>query len=124
MTEQLHDQLAEEQAQKPRRQHKVRIVDSHMSADKEKSALEIAIDAVDKSDQLMTIAEAVKTAYDKRYPGSGKATEGVYHAICGSHFATCVSHETREYIHLQVDSLHIIIWKSKDTPFKPELNSQ
>ena len=35
--------------------------------------------------------------------------------------AACVSHETREYLHLKVDQLHIIIWKSKDTPFKPEL---
>ena len=35
--------------------------------------------------------------------------------------AACVSHETREYLHIKVDQLHIIIWKSKDTPFKPEL---
>ena len=35
--------------------------------------------------------------------------------------AACVSHETREYFHLKVDQLHIIIWKSKDTPFKPEI---
>jgi hypothetical protein len=37
------------------------------------------------------------------------------------HAAACVTHETKEYCHLKVDQLHIIIWKSKDTPFKPEL---
>lgn len=41
--------------------------------------------------------------------------------MCTPLCAACVSHETREYLHIKVDQLHIIIWKSKDTPFKPEL---
>jgi hypothetical protein len=47
---------------------------------------------------------------------------GVFSLDLVSHArAACVTHETREYCHLKVDQLHIIIWKSKDTPFKPEL---
>jgi hypothetical protein len=32
-------------------------------------------------------------------------------------FAGSVSHETRQFIHLKVDTYHIVLWKSKDTPF-------
>lgn len=71
-----------------KRVHSVNIIDSHMPAQKEKSALEIAIEAVDEHKQLMDIASHIKTKYDKQYPGSGKATEGVYHAIVGSRFAS------------------------------------
>lgn len=73
---------------KPKKHHKICILDSHMPSDKEKAALEIAIEAVDEHSQLMDIASDIKTKYDKRYPGSGKATEGVYHAIVGSYFAS------------------------------------
>jgi dynein light chain LC8-type len=31
--------------------------------------------------------------------------------------AGAISHETRQYIHIKVDTYHIIIWKSKDSPF-------
>lgn len=31
--------------------------------------------------------------------------------------AGSVSHETRQFIHLKVDTYHIVLWKSKDTPF-------
>ena len=59
-----------------------------MPQDKEKAGIEIAIKAVDGNKQLMDIASHIKTQYDKQYPGSGKATEGVYHAMCGTHFAS------------------------------------
>ena len=68
--------------------HAVQIVESHMPSAKEKAAIEIAMHAVDKCSQLMDIASHIKTHYDKAYPGSGKATEGVYHAMCGTHFAS------------------------------------
>lgn len=31
--------------------------------------------------------------------------------------AGAVSHETRQFIHMKVDTYHIVLWKSKDTPF-------
>lgn len=31
--------------------------------------------------------------------------------------AAAISHETRYYIHLQVDTVHIVLFKSKDNPF-------
>eukprot|EP00892_Ulva_mutabilis_P004065 jgi/Ulvmu1/202/UM001_0206.1 len=103
------------------RTHSLKIIESHMPKEKEEDAVKIAMSAMDSNKQLMDIANHIKTQYDSKYPGSGKATEGVYHAICGHHFATCLSHETHEYCHMKVDQLHIIIWKSKDNPFKPEL---
>ena len=72
----------------PKQKHALQIVESHMPSGKEKSAIEIAIAAVESNSQLMDIASHIKTHYDKQYPGSGKATEGVYHAMCGTHFAS------------------------------------
>jgi dynein light chain LC8-type len=72
----------------PAVKHSLEILESHMSLAKEQSAINIAIAAVDQKKHLMDIAGYVKTQYDKMYPGSGKATEGVYHAICGQHFAS------------------------------------
>jgi Dynein light chain type 1 len=81
------DSGAEAEA-KPAVQHALRIIESHMPSSKEKAAIEIAMQAVDKETQLMDIASFIKTHYDKAYPGCGKATEGVYHAMCGTHFAS------------------------------------
>ena len=36
---------------------------------------------------IREIAAYVKKEYDKRYPSNGKATDGVYHCVCGTHFA-------------------------------------
>jgi hypothetical protein len=73
---------------KPKIQHRLQIMESHMPSAKEKAAIEVAISAVESNHHLMDIASHIKTKYDKLYPGSGKATEGVYHAMCGTHFAS------------------------------------
>jgi dynein light chain LC8-type len=98
-------------------QHKCQIVSSYMQESFEADAMSIAVVAVDKHKHLKDIAYHIKHAYDKKYPGSGKATEGVYHCVVGKSFASAVSHETRQMIHLKVDTFHIVLWKSKDTPF-------
>lgn len=73
------------------KEHKLKIIESHMPKSKEEAAVKIVTAAVDGHTQLMDIAHQVKVQYDKQYPGSGKATEGVYHAICGHHFASAHS---------------------------------
>eukprot|EP00798_Chlamydomonas_sp_ICE-L_P007943 gene7943-1158_t len=98
-------------------EHKFKLVTSYMPETLEQDAINIALVAVDKFKQLKDIAFHVKHEFDKKYPGSGKATEGVYHCIVGKNFASAVSHETRQMIHLTVDTYNIILWKSKDTPF-------
>lgn len=98
-------------------EHKFKIVTSYMPETLEQDAINISLVAVDKFKQLKDIAFHIKHEFDKKYPGSGKATEGVYHCIAGKNFASAVSHETRQMIHLHVDTYHIILWKSKDTPF-------
>jgi dynein light chain LC8-type len=80
-------EAAQEVEEKSRPQHTCKIVESHMPQSKEQAAIKVAVDAVESNQQLMDIAYHIKTHYDKQYPGSGKATEGVYHAICGYHFA-------------------------------------
>lgn len=97
--------------------HVVKVVSSLMPQSFESDAIEIATVAVDKYKQLKDISFYIKEQYDKKYPGSGKATEGVYHCIVGKSFASAVSHETRQFIHLKIDYFNIILWKSKDSPF-------
>ena len=73
--------------------------------------------AFDKHTQYKDVAQAIKKGYDARYPSSGKATDGVYHAVVGKNFGASFSHETSFYIHLKVDLHNVIIFKSKDSPF-------
>ena len=76
-----------------------------------------ACSAFDKHTQYKDVAQAIKKGYDARYPSSGLATDGVYHAVAGKHFGASFSHETHQYIHLKVDTHDVIIFKSKDSPF-------
>eukprot|EP00891_Asterochloris_glomerata_P005650 jgi/Astpho2/5650/gw1.00079.212.1_t len=84
-----------------------------MTGSYEEAAISIALAAVHKHKQFKDIACYIKQQFDRKYPSSGKATEGVYHCVCGKRFATALSHETRSYIHLQIDTMHIILFKSK-----------
>eukprot|EP00877_Chromochloris_zofingiensis_P002932 jgi/Chrzof1/1263/Cz01g46230.t1 len=98
-------------------EHSCKVIDSHMPEVLEKDAITIALAAVDQNKNLKDIAQFVKHEYDKKHPGSGKATEGVYHCVVGKTFASAISHETWHYIHMKVDTYHVILWKSKDSPF-------
>lgn len=54
----------------------------------EKTAVQIALAAVDRHKQLKDIAQFLKHEMDKKFPASGKATEGVYHCVVGKSFAS------------------------------------
>ncbi|KAF5826075.1 dynein 11 kDa light chain, flagellar outer arm, partial [Dunaliella salina] len=97
--------------------HSFKIISSYMPESFEVDAINTALIAVDKYTQLKDVALYIKQEYDRKYPGSGKATEGVYHCIVGKSFASAISHETRQFIQLKVDTYNILLWKSKDTPF-------
>jgi hypothetical protein len=43
--------------------------------------------AFDKHTQYKDVAQHIKKGYDFRYPSSGKATDGVYHAVVGTYRA-------------------------------------
>lgn len=69
-------------------EHSCKVIDSHMPEVLEKDAITIALAAVDQNKNLKDIAQFVKHEYDKKHPGSGKATEGVYHCVVGKTFAS------------------------------------
>lgn len=69
-------------------QHNYKIVSSYMPESFESDAIHTALVAVDKHKQLKDVAFYIKHEYDRKYPGSGKATEGVYHCIVGKSFAS------------------------------------
>ena len=69
-------------------EHNHSIVESRMPESFEKDALAVALAAVDRNKQLKDIARFVKQEYDKLHPGTGKATEGVYHCVVGKSFAS------------------------------------
>ncbi|KAL3152627.1 hypothetical protein ABBQ32_001641 [Trebouxia sp. C0010 RCD-2024] len=68
--------------------HTVKVIESHMASNYEESAVGIALEAAHKFKQYKDIASHVKHQFDKKYPGSGKASEGVFHCICGKSFAS------------------------------------
>ena len=75
--------------------HTVKVLESHMASSYEESAVGVALEAVHKFKQYKDIASHVKHQFDKKYPGSGKATEGVFHCICGKSFASTCSKASR-----------------------------
>ncbi|QDZ18023.1 dynein light chain of flagellar outer arm [Chloropicon primus] len=103
--------------------HIVKVIESQMDAERQNAAIEVCIAAVENKTVIREIAAYVKKEYDKRYPSNGKATDGVYHCVCGTHFASAVSHECHGYVHIKVDQLHMIIFKSRDSPFDGEAES-
>lgn len=90
--------------------HTLKIIESHMPKAKEEAAVKIVTAAVDAHTQLMDIAHQVKVQYDKQYPGSGKATEGVYHAICGHRFASAFHFWNARLNHLLMASVSDVLW--------------
>lgn len=82
------EEQQQEQGYQLQSQHYYKIVTSYMPESFEQDAVQIALVAVDKYRQLKDIAFYIKHEYDKKYPGSGKATEGVYHCIVGKSFAS------------------------------------
>lgn len=77
--------MQEYQLQHP---HSFKILSSYMPESFELDAINTALIAVDKYKQLKDVALYIKQEYDKKYPGSGKASEGVYHCIVGKSFAS------------------------------------
>lgn len=68
--------------------HSVKVIESHMASSYEESAIDVCLEGVHKYKQYKDIASHVKHQFDKKYPGSGKATEGVFHCVCGKNFAS------------------------------------
>lgn len=55
-------------------------------------------------------AEHVKKAFDERFPAH-TSLEGVYHCVAGHHFACCITHDTRCYIHIIAGQIHVVIFR-------------
>ena len=66
----------------------LQVIQSHMTGSYEEAAISIALAAVHKHKQFKDIACYIKQQFDRKYPSSGKATEGVYHCVCGKRFAS------------------------------------
>ncbi|KAA6429050.1 MAG: flagellar outer dynein arm light chain 6 [Trebouxia sp. A1-2] len=90
----MADVEQQEQGEKPLttadllKSHSVKVIESHMASSYEESAVEVCLEAVHKYKHYKDIASHVKHQFDKKYPGSGKATEGVFHCVCGKNFAS------------------------------------
>ncbi|CAG9460754.1 unnamed protein product [Pedinophyceae sp. YPF-701] len=104
-----------EQKQKKFTVGSAKIITSHMMPEHEEAALEVAIEAAETHNLMKDIAKYIKEEMDHRFPAQS-ATEGLFHVLAGQHFACCITHEVRFYIHLQIDRAHVVIFKNKDTP--------
>mmetsp|Transcript_4911 Transcript_4911/g.8503 ORF Transcript_4911/g.8503 Transcript_4911/m.8503 type:complete len:120 (-) Transcript_4911:291-650(-) len=114
----MEEELQDNQPKGPDlKKHTIRTMYSLMPSEFETIAIETCAWAVEKHKNYKDMATFVFKEFAKKFPSSGKATEGVYHVIAGAHFAASVSHETRAYVHLKIDLVHFILFKSKDSPF-------
>ena len=84
---------------------------------------QVSVNAIEKKTQLKDIAALIKKEYDRKYPSGNSSEDGVFHCIVGKNFASAVGHETRFYAHLKIGLLHVILFKSKDSPFDVEQGS-
>jgi hypothetical protein len=52
---------------------------------------------------------------------TGKATEGVFHCVCGRSFAAACTYEQKQSIWLSVTCpdavISVLLWRSKDNPY-------
>ena len=78
----------------------------------------IAMEAVGKHKQSKAISEYVKKKCDEKFPTT-TALQGVFQCISGQHFACCITHDTRAYIHLMIGRVHVVVFKSRDLLFDP-----
>ncbi|GBF97092.1 hypothetical protein Rsub_10103 [Raphidocelis subcapitata] len=89
-----------------REPHALRVVASVLPEQLQRDAILVA-----------TAARLNPTAAPPAEAGRSKGPDGAWHAAVGKSFACAVSHEARAYIHLRVDALHVVIWRSRDSPF-------
>lgn len=59
-----------------------------MTAQYQGKALDICIEAIENKKFLKDMAQHIKHHYNREFPGSGKATEGVFHCVVGKHFGS------------------------------------
>ena len=104
-------------AEKAKKVRTVKVLSSTLEPDALKDAIEVCVGAFDRARNPKDLAQVIKREYDKRYPSELKATSGVWHCLVGSNFGCSVAHETRCYLHLSVGKEHIILFRSKDSPF-------
>lgn len=94
-------------------QHLCKVLESTMAEAVQALAIQVVVLAVHKAKQLKDIAEAVKHDMDQKAPPDEGKDEGVFHCVAGKSFASAISHGARQYMHLKVDTFHIILWRSK-----------
>ena len=117
MAEEVPAEGAAPVAEKPKKVRTVKVLSSTLEPDGLKDAIEVCVSAFDRARNPKDLAQVIKREYDKRYPSELKATSGVWHCLVGSNFGCSVAHETRCYLHLSVGKEHIILFRSKDSPF-------
>ena len=82
------------------------------------SAVEITGESFSKYKKYKEIAGHIKKEMDTKHSdNTNNAMEGVFHCIVGKSFAASVSHDCRDFIHMKVGLVHVILFKSRDSPF-------
>ena len=75
-------------------------------------------EAFKKSPVPKDVAAHVKAKFEAEYPpADNKATSGVYHCVAGTNFACSVTAETGCSAYWSCNGVHMLLYKSKDSPF-------
>ena len=75
-------------------------------------------EAFKKSPVPKDVAALIKEKFQAEYPpADNKATSGVYHCVAGTNFACSVTAETGCSAYWSCNGVHMLLYKSKDSPF-------
>ncbi|KAL7063988.1 hypothetical protein AAHC03_04798 [Spirometra sp. Aus1] len=76
-----------------------------MPDDQERTAAQIALEAMQMYATESAVAKQIKQEFDKRYNPS-------WNCIVGKHFASYVTHEKQNYIHFTLGNATILLFKT------------
>eukprot|EP01134_Creolimax_fragrantissima_P002846 CFRG2846T1 len=86
-------------------QNKAVIKSVDMLEDLQKSAIEVATEALDKHSVEKDVAAYIKKEFDSRYTPS-------WHCIVGRNFGSFVTHETKHFIYFYIGQIAVLLFKS------------
>ncbi|VDP72130.1 unnamed protein product [Echinostoma caproni] len=86
-------------------ERKAIVKNADMNEDMQQDAVEIAVDGIERYSVEKDIAAHVKKEMDKRFGPT-------WHCVCGRHFGSYVTHESKHFIYFYIGQVAIMLFKS------------
>mmetsp|Transcript_28390 Transcript_28390/g.47713 ORF Transcript_28390/g.47713 Transcript_28390/m.47713 type:complete len:97 (-) Transcript_28390:1131-1421(-) len=87
------------------KQRKIKVVKSNVAEDKTQQIVSQVNEAMDKFTIEKDIATQIKKKCDE-------VLTGTWHCVVGRNFGCSITHDTKYVLFIQVDQMHVLIFKS------------